>query len=363
MARCLGERSGRPTLGEQDVVLTVPASFDEEARELTVTAAREAGLEKLTLLEEPAAAFYSWIANHLARSQKSAVRRADGAGLRRRRRHQRFHADPRVARRRRVDFTRTAVGKHLLLGGDNLDLTLAWLVESKLGKHAFDPAAQRRCGGNARRRRRRCCAIEHLKSVEITVLGAGSSLIGGTLKTEITREEALELALEGFLPFCELTDKPKEEEQESVPRAGAAVCFRPGDHAASGGVSGERGRCAARRDSVQRRILHSGDSAAARGRCAGELVRQAAGDFRESRSGSGGGGGRGVLLVCAVHRRGAAGARRFAAGVLHRRSDDGIGRDVPGAARRGRRRRRSSSIARICSWWRTSRCRSGCSVR
>src|SRR2546428_140834 len=58
-------------LVQQDVVLTVPASFDEEARELTVAAAREAGIEKLTLLEEPAAAFYSWISNHLAQSQKS----------------------------------------------------------------------------------------------------------------------------------------------------------------------------------------------------------------------------------------------------------------------------------------------------
>src|SRR5262249_20166476 len=60
---------GQP-LAQQDIVLTVPASFDEEARELTVMAAREAGLEKLTLLEEPAAAFYSWIANNLAASRK-----------------------------------------------------------------------------------------------------------------------------------------------------------------------------------------------------------------------------------------------------------------------------------------------------
>ena len=65
------EASGRPPLAEQEVVLTVPASFDEEARELTVQAAREAGIEKLTLLEEPAAAFYAWIANHLSQSQKS----------------------------------------------------------------------------------------------------------------------------------------------------------------------------------------------------------------------------------------------------------------------------------------------------
>src|SRR6266852_4832469 len=104
---------------EHDVVLTVPASFDEEARELTVAAAEQAGIPKLTLLEEPAAAFYSWIANNFARSRKllfdgQVVLVCDvGGGT--------------------SDFTRTAVGKHLLLGGDNLDLTLAWLVESKIG--------------------------------------------------------------------------------------------------------------------------------------------------------------------------------------------------------------------------------------
>ncbi|MDZ4799230.1 MAG: Hsp70 family protein, partial [Bryobacteraceae bacterium] len=120
---------GRPA---ENVVLTVPASFDEEARELTVEAARQAGIENLTLLEEPAAAFYSWIANHLAQSQKllfdgQVVLVCDvGGGT----------SDFTLVRVNRegdkVEFTRTAVGKHLLLGGDNLDLTLTWLVESKL---------------------------------------------------------------------------------------------------------------------------------------------------------------------------------------------------------------------------------------
>src|ERR1044072_5940269 len=120
-------------LAVQDIVLTVPASFDEEARELTVMAARDAGLEKLTLLEEPAAAFYSWIANNLAQSRKKLfdsqiVLVCDvGVGT----------SDSSLMRVSRygdlVHLTRTAVGKHLLLGGDNLDLTLAWLVETKLG--------------------------------------------------------------------------------------------------------------------------------------------------------------------------------------------------------------------------------------
>ncbi|MGA3025955.1 MAG: Hsp70 family protein [Bryobacteraceae bacterium] len=199
-------------LAAQDVVLTVPASFDEEARELTVQAAREAGIEKLTLIEEPAAAFYSWIANHLAQSEKSL---SDGMLV--------LVCDVgggtsdftliRVGREGdRVEFTRTAVGRHLLLGGDNLDLTLAWLVEAKLQR----PLSIRQRSGL----RRQCAAAKErllanadMKSVEITVLGAGSSLVGGTLRTEILREEALELTLDGFLPFCELHDEPKEEKR------------------------------------------------------------------------------------------------------------------------------------------------------
>jgi molecular chaperone DnaK (HSP70) len=199
-------------LADQDVVLTVPASFDEEARELTVQAARDAGIEKLTLVEEPAAAFYSWIANHLAQSQKSLfdnqlVLVCDVGGGTSDFTLIRVHRDG-----DRVEFTRTAVGKHLLLGGDNLDLTLGWLVEAKLGTQL---SIRQRSG-----LRRQCAAAKeklladpNLKSVEITVLGAGSSLVGGTLKTEILREEALELTLEGFLPFCAIDEKPQEEKR------------------------------------------------------------------------------------------------------------------------------------------------------
>jgi molecular chaperone DnaK (HSP70) len=199
-------------LASQDVVLTVPASFDEEARELTVQAAHAAGIEKLTLVEEPAAAFYSWIANHLAQSQKSLfdgqlVLVCDVGGGTSDFTLIRVHRDG-----DRIEFTRTAVGKHLLLGGDNLDLTLAWLVESKLGTQLSirqRTALRRQCAAA----KERMLADANLKSVEITVLGAGSSLVGGTLKTEITREEALELTLEGFLPFCDIHDKPTEDKR------------------------------------------------------------------------------------------------------------------------------------------------------
>ena len=214
------------TVGDHPVVLTVPASFDEEARELTVMAAREAGIEKLTLLEEPAAAFYSWIANDLARSQKSLF---DGQNV--------LICDVgggtsdftliRVAREGdRVDFTRTAVGKHLLLGGDNLDLTLAWLVESKLGKQLSirqRSALRRQCAAA----KEKLLSDSNLKSVEITVLGGGSSLVGGTLKTEITREEVLELALDGFLPVCELADKPQEDASSPYREMGLPLVADP----------------------------------------------------------------------------------------------------------------------------------------
>ena len=112
----------------------------------------------------------------------------------------------------RIDFTRTAVGRHLLLGGDNLDLTLAWLVEAKIGR----PLSLRQRSAL----RRQCAAAKErllgnptVGSVEITVLGGGSALVGGSLKAEILRQEALELALDGFLPFCSLDDKPQEEKK------------------------------------------------------------------------------------------------------------------------------------------------------
>ena len=220
------ESAGRGPLPEHEVVLTVPASFDEEARELTVEAARQAGIENLTLLEEPAAAFYAWIANHLAQSQKAlcdgmTVLVVDvGGGT----------SDFTVIRVSREgdrgSFTRTAVGRHLLLGGDNLDLTLAWLVESKLERQL---ALRQRAA-----LRRQCAAAKEqllaepgVPSVEITVLGAGTSLIGGTLKATVLREEALELALDGFLPFCRLDEKPQEEKRSLFREVGLPYVSDP----------------------------------------------------------------------------------------------------------------------------------------
>jgi molecular chaperone DnaK (HSP70) len=206
------EQSRGVPLAEQDVVLTVPASFDEEARELTVQAAHEAGLEKLTLLEEPVAAFYAWISSHLARSNKElfdgqVVLVCDVGGGTSDFTLVRVHREG-----DRVQFTRTTVGRHLLLGGDNLDLTLSWLAESKIGKALTlrqRSALRRQCS----MAKERLLSPGGPASLEVTLAGGGSSLVGGTLKTTITREEVLELALDGFLPFCDLQDQPQQDKQ------------------------------------------------------------------------------------------------------------------------------------------------------
>ncbi len=250
----------------------------------------------------------------------------------------------------KIDFTRTAVGKHLLLGGDNLDLTLAWLAESKLGKQL---SIRQRSG-----LRRQCSAAKeillcdpHRESVEINVLGGG---IVDHRRDAEDRDHARRSAGTdaGRLSAAHAARREAEgREAQSVSRARAALCFRSRHQPASGGVSRDR-RTGARRDSVQRRILHSRNLPHARGGCAGKLVRQAAGDFRESRSRSGGGERRGLLFLRSLHRRRGAGARRTAARLLHR----ACRRDAPCAWCRAARKKATAWkwIARICSWSPTS---------
>ena len=127
------ERFTDDKLADQDIVLTLPASFDEIARELTVQAAAKAGLPRVVLIEEPQAAFYAWIYKHQEPLGATGFAGAEDPGLRHRRRDDRLHADSRSPRRGgKIQFHRVAVGEHLLLGGDNMDLALAQHLESKL---------------------------------------------------------------------------------------------------------------------------------------------------------------------------------------------------------------------------------------
>src|SRR5215831_12655318 len=211
----------------QDIVLTVPASFDEEARELTVKAARDAGFQKLTLLEEPLAAFYAWIVAR-RRSLKRYLKGGDlvlicdvGGGT----------TDFSLIRVQIVDgeikFERTAIGEHLLLGGDNVDLALARRVMEKLDNPKLSLRQQ-----NALRRQ--CCAVKEkllsdgrLKRVPVNILGAGRSVVGGTLSAELTRQEVEESLIDGFLPITNPGELPARERRSGLRELGLPYATEP----------------------------------------------------------------------------------------------------------------------------------------
>jgi hypothetical protein len=211
----------------QDIVLTVPASFDEEARELTVKAARDAGFQKLTLLEEPLAAFYAWIVAR-RRSLKRYLKDGDlvlicdvGGGT----------TDFSLIRvqivRGEIKFERIAIGEHLLLGGDNVDLALARRVMEKLGNPKLSLRQQ-----NALRRQ--CCAAKEkllsdgrLKRVPVNILGAGRSVVGGTLSAELTRQEVEEALIDGFLPLTDPGDLPARERRTGLRELGLPYASEP----------------------------------------------------------------------------------------------------------------------------------------
>jgi molecular chaperone DnaK (HSP70) len=211
----------------QDIVLTVPASFDEEARELTVKAARDAGFQNLTLLEEPLAAFYAWIVTR-RRSLKRYVKDGDlvlicdvGGGT----------TDFSLIRAQIADseikFERTAIGEHLLLGGDNVDLSLARRVMEKLKNPKLSLRQQ-----NALRRQ--CCAAKEklfsdgrLKRVPVNILGSGRSVVGGTLSSELTRQEVEEALIDGFLPLTRSDDLPARERRSGLRELGLPYASEP----------------------------------------------------------------------------------------------------------------------------------------
>jgi molecular chaperone DnaK (HSP70) len=200
----------------QSIVLTVPASFDEEARELTVEAARAAQLSTLTLLEEPIAAFYAWMAG-----QRRAIALEDeeialvcdvGGGT----------TDFSLIRIRieagAPSFERVAIGDHLLLGGDNLDLALAAIVERKIA--GIRPAMRLALTQRASLRRLCSAAKERMLGeaavdrVPLTVLGAGRSLIGDSITLDLTRND-VQAALDDFLPLTGADDESRGRDRRA----------------------------------------------------------------------------------------------------------------------------------------------------
>jgi molecular chaperone DnaK (HSP70) len=206
-------------LHTQEVTLTVPASFDEVARELTVAAAHQAGLHQLVLLEEPQAALYAWVYAHAddwhtllhpgltilvcdiggGTTDFTLIRVHDGA---------RAHE----AADGKIHLQRIAVGEHVILGGDNLDLALAHALEPRLTVSAMRKLAPRQWDTLVRV----CCHVKETflgtkppDRLTVSVPGAGTRLIGGALHTDVQRQEVEHLLLEGFLPYVAHNARPR----------------------------------------------------------------------------------------------------------------------------------------------------------
>ncbi len=203
------DHPGAP-LAEQDVLITVPASFDASARELTAAAARQAGFERVTLLEEPQAAFYAWLAaagdawrQRLVPGDVVLVCDVGGGTTD-------FSLIEVKDERGNLAMERVAVGDHILLGGDNMDLALAAVAERTLtdqGKQ-LDPLQRRGLVHACRRAKEALLADGAPATAPVSLLGRGSKLIGGALRVDLRREDAHQLLVDGFFPACAAEDRP-----------------------------------------------------------------------------------------------------------------------------------------------------------
>ncbi len=196
-------------LEAQELVLTIPASFDEDARALTVQAAQIAGLNRLHLLEEPQAVCYDWLYRHRADLISMAHHRSllvvdVGGGT----------TDLTLIRiepaQKAPKLTRIGVGDHLLLGGDNIDLTLAYLLEERLATGQKLTAAEfSQLIESCRLAKERLLADPGQKTATVTLLGSGTKLIGQARSASLTRDEVERIVLDGFFPHVSLYERPQ----------------------------------------------------------------------------------------------------------------------------------------------------------
>ena len=206
---------------EQEVLVTVPASFDAIARELTGKAAEAAGYRNLTMLEEPQAAFYAWIERHPDWRQR--VNKGDlvlvvdiGGGT------TDFTLIAVTEQNGELQLERVAVGEHILLGGDNIDLALAHTVAGGLAAKGqkIDGFQLQALWNNCRLAKEKLLdPASKADEVPVTILGKGSSLIGGTIKTKLHREQ-IEQVLEGFFPATGSTELPQQGRRAALQEMG-----------------------------------------------------------------------------------------------------------------------------------------------
>jgi len=197
-------------LSEQDVLLTVPASFDEEARELTLRAAEQASLQRVTLLEEPQAAFYAWLGAQ-GDTWRKRIKVGDlilvcdvGGGT------TDFSLITVSEEDGDLALKRVAVGDHILLGGDNMDLALARLLQQRLQAEGHQIDSHHLLGLWHQSRVAKEFLFENPQKQkhDVTLLGKGRKLVGGTIKTELVREDVDRVLLEGFFPKVQSDEMP-----------------------------------------------------------------------------------------------------------------------------------------------------------
>jgi len=207
---------------QQDVTVTIPASFDPAARDLTAEAARTAGYHNLTLLEEPQAALYHWIQGSNGGWRK-AVKPGDiilvidvGGGT------SDFSLIAVLEREGNLELHRVAVGDHILLGGDNMDLTLAHVVARKLAADGktLDPWQMRALTYACRAAKETLLSDATLQAQSIVVPSRGSKLIGGSIRTELTQEEVRATILEGFFPQVDAATRPASRARAGLTQLG-----------------------------------------------------------------------------------------------------------------------------------------------
>ena len=211
---------------EQEVLVTVPASFDPVARELTVVAAREAGFEKITLLEEPQAAFYAYLASR-GDAWRKDLKPGDvvlvcdvGGGT------TDFSLIEVADEEGALALERIAVGDHILLGGDNMDLALSAIVQRDLGKQ-LDALQQRALMYACRRAKEQLLSEDPPDSVPVAILGRGSKLIGGTIKADVKRETAEALLVDGFFPVVGVDAKAERRRAAGLREMGLPYAHDP----------------------------------------------------------------------------------------------------------------------------------------
>ncbi len=207
---------------QQIVLITVPASFDPSARQLVQEAAEKAGYPEVVLLEEPQAAFYAWLQKH-AEDWREQLKVGDtilvvdiGGGT------TDFSLIGVEEEQGNLQLKRLAVGSHLLLGGDNIDLGLAYLAKNKLEEqgHAIDNWQLQALVHQCRQAKEQLLSEQPPASVDITILGRGSRLIGNTLKTELTEKEVQKFVVEGFIPLVDPEERSPIERRSGIQQIG-----------------------------------------------------------------------------------------------------------------------------------------------